>query len=158
MNPIFLRLLLTIGLLLFGIGVHWLVNRMIVYRAGKKHNGLDGYNPGKPAVLYFTMEGCVPCKTIQRPALEKLSTQVDGQVQIIQVDVVSKPELAESWGVLSVPTTFIIDPKGRPRRVNHGVAMAEKLLNQLEEVTGRKLVRSESREAVEIHATTSGMD
>jgi len=38
--------------------------------------------------------------------------------------------------VLSVPTTFIIDSQGRPRRVNHGVASAEKLLNQIEEVEG----------------------
>ena len=154
MNPILLRLLLTIGLVLVGIGVLWLANRMIVYRAGKKHSGLDGYIPGKPAVLYFTMEGCVPCKTTQRPALEKLSAQV----QIIKVDVVAKPELAEGWGVLSVPTTFIIDSKGRPRRVNHGVALAEKLLNQIEEVSGRKLVRSEVRETVEVQAISSGMD
>ena len=158
MSPLLLRVFLTIGLLVFGMAVYWLINRLIVIRAGKKHPGLDGYLPGKPAVVYFTMEGCVPCKTSQRPALEKLSAQVGGQIQIIEVDVVVKPELAESWGVLSVPTTFIIDPSGRPRRVNHGVAMAEKLLNQLEQVTGRKLVSSEASEAVEIHATTSGMD
>jgi len=158
MNPLLIRVLLTIGLLVLGLGAYWLVNRMIVYRAGRKHNGLEGTIAGKPAVLYFTMEGCVPCKTTQRPALEKLSALVGSQVQIIEVDVVAKPELAESWGVLSVPTTFIIDALGRPRRVNHGVALAEKLLNQLEQVTGRKLVSSEARETVEIHVTTSGMD
>ena len=158
MNPLLIRVLLTFGLVLLGLAVYWLVNRLIVVRAGKKHPGLDGYLLGKPAVVYFTMEGCVPCKTSQRPALEKLSAQVGGQIQIIEVDVVARPELAESWGVLSVPTTFIVDRSGRPRRVNHGVALAEKLLNQIEQVTGRKLVSSEAREAVEIHATTSGMD
>ncbi|HLE53485.1 MAG TPA: hypothetical protein VI755_15570, partial [Anaerolineales bacterium] len=41
---------------------------------------------------------------------------------------------ADYWGVLSVPTTFIIDRRGRPRRVNHGVASAEKLFKQIEDV------------------------
>jgi len=158
MSPLLLRVLITLGLLLFGIGVYWLVNRVIVVRAGRKHNGLAGFSPGKPAVVYFTMDGCVPCKTTQRPALEKLSAIVAGQVQVIEVDVVATPELAERWGVLSVPTTFIVDRYGRPRRVNHGVALAEKLLNQLEQVSGRKLVSSETRETVEIQATTSGTD
>jgi hypothetical protein len=31
-----------------------------------------------------------------------------------------------------VPTTFVIDANGKPRYVNHGVAMAEKLIQQLE--------------------------
>jgi hypothetical protein len=33
-----------------------------------------------------------------------------------------------------VPTTFIIDSRGRPRYVNHGVAGWEKLLKQIESV------------------------
>jgi len=57
-------------------------------------------------------------------------------IQVIEVDASVQPELANYWGVLSVPTTFIIDSRGRPRRVNHGVASAEKLLNQIEEVEG----------------------
>ena len=92
MNPLLIRVLLTFGLVLLGLAVYWLVNRLIVVRAGKKHPGLDGYLLGKPAVVYFTMEGCVPCKTSQRPALEKLSAQVGGQIQIIEVDVEARPE------------------------------------------------------------------
>jgi len=33
---------------------------------------------------------------------------------------------------MSVPTTFVIDVTGKPRYVNHGIATAEKLLQQLE--------------------------
>jgi len=158
MSPLLIRAFLALGLLVLGVGVYWLVNRVMLYRAGRQHHGLVGYRPGKPAVLYFTMEGCVPCKTTQRPALERLSAMVGDQVQIIEVDVVEQPQLAEIWGVLSVPTTFIIDSLGRPRRVNHGVALEAKLLNQLDQVTSRKLAISETRGSVEIHATTSGMD
>ena len=158
MNPIWMRTLLALGFTLLGVGLYWLVNRIILSRASKKNLGLETYRPGKPAILYFTMEGCVPCKTTQRPALEKVSSLTDGQVQIIEVDVVERQDLAESWGVLSVPTTFVIDPMGRPRRVNHGVALAEKLLDQLEQVSNLRFVNHEGKDSVEVHATTSGMD
>ena len=58
------------------------------------------------------MEGCIPCITTQRPALQSLSAEVGDQVQLIEVDVVARPDLAESWRVLSVPTTVILD-RGR---------------------------------------------
>ena len=54
----------------------------------------------------------------------------------LEVDVENQPDLASHWGVLSVPTTFIIDLEGRPRRVNHGVARETKLRQQIEETSG----------------------
>ena len=158
MNPLLLRMLLAVGLILLGIGLYLLLNRVLLSRAGRNNLGLEQFQPGIPAVLYFTMEGCVPCRMTQRPALKKLSDMAGDQIQIIQVDVVEEPQLAESWGVLSVPTTFIIDPLGRPRRVNHGVALAEKLLDQIEEVSGRKLVNPDHQDSVECRAASPGMD
>ncbi len=158
MNPIWMRALLALGLVGLGIGLYWLTNRIILSQASKKILGLEQLRLGKPAILYFTMEGCVPCKTTQRPALEKLTSIVGDQVQIIEVDVVERQDLADSWGVLSVPTTFVIDSQGRPRRVNHGVTLAEKLLDQLEQVSGHRFINHEEKESVEIHATTTGMD
>jgi len=38
----------------------------------------------------------------------------------------AQPEIASQWGVLSVPTTFVIDAQGNPRYVNHGVAPLDK--------------------------------
>jgi hypothetical protein len=56
------------------------------------------------------------------------------RLQIIEINAYESPELAKEWGVLSVPTTFILDIQGTPRQVNHGVASAEKLLEQLEHI------------------------
>ena len=156
MNPILLRTLLAVGIAAAGFGVYLLVNRLILKRAAKQLLGLDAFNPGRPAVLYFTMEGCVPCKTTQRPALAALIEMTGSKVQIIEVDVVERPDLAESWGVLSVPTTFIIDPSGQPRQINHGVALAEKLLDQLEKAAGRSLKGNEAQSQVEASAPTLG--
>jgi hypothetical protein len=159
MNPTILRILLTIGLVALSLLVYRFVNWVILRRAGKKHLGLDGYNPGRAAVLYFTMPGCMPCETTQKPALAQLKDITGGQVQVIQVDAVERADLAESWGVLSVPTTFVIDAKGEPRRVNHGVALAEKLLEQLEQVEGRSLaVKQADRKPEPLHTPSTGMD
>ncbi len=118
------------------VGVYWLANWLIIARARGKRLGLERIRPGIPAILYFTTPTCVPCKTLQRPALTKLQERMAGSIQVIEVNAATQPELANYWGVLSVPTTFIIDARGRPRRVNHGVASAEKLQRQIEDVDG----------------------
>lgn len=113
----------------------WIVYRIWNYvtfqrriRSGLR---LDAYQFGRPAILYFTTPDCVPCKTIQQPALERISSIYGNRVQIIKVDATIQPNLADAWGVLSVPTTFIIDSEGRPRGVNHGTASEERLKSQL---------------------------
>jgi thiol-disulfide isomerase/thioredoxin len=116
------------------VGVYWLVNKVIISRARGKRLGLETIQTGVPAILYFTTPFCVPCRTVQRPALARLMEQQGDALQVIEIDASQQPELANYWGVLSVPTTFVIDSKGRPRRVNHGIASAEKLGRQIEEV------------------------
>lgn len=132
-EELFTRLLWAAAILLSGAAAYLLVTRYILLRAGRKRLGSELLRPGLPAILYFTTPDCAPCKTIQRPALQALQRRLDGRIQVIEIDAAQRPDLSDSWGVLSVPTTFIIDAQGRPRHVNHGVAGAEKLLRQLEQ-------------------------
>lgn len=129
------RLLFTAALVGAGIVLYRLINSRVLHGAESKTAALVGFKVGVPAVLYFTTEDCMPCKTIQRPALAALAAQLgEDRVQIIQVDASERTDLADYWGVLSVPTTFVIDSQGRPRRVNHGVARTEVLLDQIKAV------------------------
>ncbi len=94
---------------------------------------LKRLRPGIPAVIYFWSETCAPCVLVQKPALEKLEAELGSDsVQIIVINAVEQPKVADAWGVLGLPTTFIVDREGRPRRVNHGVVRAEHLRNQLD--------------------------
>jgi thioredoxin-like negative regulator of GroEL len=127
------RILLVLALVLIA-AVAW---RLISRRAIRRKPGIvEGLWPGRPAILYFTTPGCAPCETIQRPALDELRERYDGGLQIVEIDASAQPRLADAWGVLTVPTVFVIDAAGRPRRVHHGPVRADVLARQLEEVGG----------------------
>jgi thioredoxin 1 len=136
-NDILTRLVWAAVIVVGGMAIYWLANRVILARARGRRLGLESIRPGIPGILYFTTPTCAPCKTVQRPALGRLKERLGDCLQVIEVDASNRPDLADYWGVLSVPTTFVIDSQGRPRRVNHGVASAERLLKQIEEVEGR---------------------
>ncbi|NWF68433.1 MAG: thioredoxin family protein [Chloroflexi bacterium] len=84
---------------------------------------------GTPAIIYFTTPQCVPCQTVQRPALAVVERELG--VQVVKIDATLDPAAAQRWGVLSVPTTFILDSAGRTRDVNYGVAPLDKLKRQI---------------------------
>ena len=128
------RLLVSVVVIGCGLVLYWMVNRIQLKRAGVKLHGLDSIRPGSPAILYFTTPTCVPCRTVQRPAILSLKEQLGEDLQVVEIDASVHPELADEWGILTVPTTFLIDASGQPRRVNQGVASKEKLFQQLKEI------------------------
>lgn len=125
------RLLLALTLAVLGYLAYRAYGWVVMRRMARAGFDLDNYQPGKPAILYFTDPGCAPCQTVQDPALEQVASQFGERLQIIKVQALENPVLTNAWGVLSLPTTFIIDARGRPRGVNHGVARAPRLFDQL---------------------------
>jgi hypothetical protein len=134
---VFSRTLITLVIIAAGLATFWAWNRWQLHRLGRvaatRAPGLEGLRPGVAAVLYFTTADCAVCRTTQKPALEQVKGVLGASVEVIEVNASERPTVADHWGVLSVPTTFIIDPEGQPRRVNHGVTGREKLLAQLAE-------------------------
>ena len=131
-SEILLRFALAIGIMVLGAGAYWLINQRLLIRA--KNNVLTLFDkaPKKPVIVYFTTPDCVPCKTIQRPALDQVTTLLGDQLQVIEIDATERPDLAKTWGVMSVPTTFLLDARGEARYINNGVARVEKLMEQLQ--------------------------
>lgn len=136
-----MRVGIVVGVALFGlaayqVGTRWQVSRVARAAQGKngKANGLLGQlKPGVPGIIYFWSPDCPPCLSVQKPALAALQEElgVDG-LHVLAINVYEQPELADEWGVLSLPTTFLIDASGTPRGVNHGVTREDKLRRQIE--------------------------
>ncbi len=135
MNDLIARLLWSGLLIGVGVGAFLLVNRVILRRTADLSRRLPGWQPGRLVILYFTTPDCAPCRTIQRPALRQVQSEWGDLLQVIEVDASRRADLAKRWGVLSVPTTFLLDARGKPRFVNHGVTRAEKLMEQVRRLT-----------------------
>lgn len=130
-------LLIGLGFGAYALGTRWQARRIRQRDAGAEV--LERLRPGIPAVIYFWAETCAPCRTMQKPELERLEAELgpDG-VQVIAINALERPDLADGWGVLGLPTTFIVDRHGQPRRVNHGVMRAEQLKRQIAAVDGQQ--------------------
>ncbi len=130
-SDILLRFGLTIGIIAVGLFLYWLVNQRLLLKAQSNMLSLFSDLPNKPVIVYFTTPDCVPCKTVQRPALNEVSSVLGEKLHIVEIDATEHPDLAQRWGVMSVPTTFLLDARGEARYVNNGVARVEKLMEQL---------------------------
>ncbi len=77
---------LAITLLIFLLG--WLayqgLSRLVLSRRSKGDLLLDEYQPGRPAILYFSSPDCIPCKTIQRPALDRLMASLKDDMSALK--------------------------------------------------------------------------
>jgi hypothetical protein len=120
-------------------GLGWLVWKLVDHTIlGRARSGLSGssrlpagFIPGLPGLLVFGSPDCRTCVSAQKPAVRILADRLGKEIQILDVDVTSQPELAESYGVLSLPTIFILDRTGAPRKVNHGFVASGELHRQL---------------------------
>jgi hypothetical protein len=89
--------------------------------------GLRLDRAGVPTVLYFYGAACAACSQ-QRRALTGLPPE---RLNLVAVDAARQPELAAWAGVLTVPSTAIVDRERRLRAVNHGFRPLDDLAAQL---------------------------
>lgn len=80
--------------------------------------GFDKAVPAAPvAMVDFWAEWCGPCKMLG-PAIEKLGEDYEGKALVGKVNVDDEPELAQRYGVMSIPTVvFFKDGQEIDRKV-----------------------------------------
>jgi len=87
--------------------------------------------PDRPTLLYFWSDTCAPCRFQQAPIIETVQAEWGDGVHLRAVDAVARSDLAAHYGVLSVPTTIVINQQGHVVARNTGVAPAAKLRQQV---------------------------
>lgn len=67
---------------------------------------------GRPMIIDFSATWCGPCHQL-KPIFEKLAEEFRGRVDFLTIDVDEHPELAQAYGVQSIPMMFFINKDGQ---------------------------------------------
>jgi thioredoxin 1 len=74
----------------------------------EKYNEL--MNDDKPLFIDFNAKWCGPCK-LMKPMFEELATKYEGKVNFISIDTDKNPQIADQYGVTSIPTFVLVQHK-----------------------------------------------
>ncbi|MFC4065999.1 thioredoxin [Actinoplanes subglobosus] len=90
----------------------------------------DVLKSGKPVLVDFWAEWCVPCKKVD-PLLAEIANEMGDQVEIVKVNIEENPEIAMKYGVMTVPTLTIFKD-GEPFNSVTGAKPKSFLVNFIE--------------------------
>lgn len=82
------------------------------------------YKGDKPAIIDFYASWCGPCK-MMAPIMDELAAEYEGKVHIYKVDTEAEEELAQVFGIRSIPTILFIPVEGKPMMTQGALPKAE---------------------------------
>ena len=99
------------------------------------------YKGTRPCVIDFYADWCRPCKQVA-PLMEGFAASYQGKVDIYKVNVDQERELAELFGIRSIPTVMFCPMEGKPQmsqgaltKENYEQIINEFLLKKAKETT-----------------------
>ena len=91
----------------------------------------DVMGSAMPVFVDFWAEWCGPCRMVS-PVVEELSSEYDGKVNFVKVNVDEANELASKYNVFSIPTLALFN-KGQIVAQQVGAASKESYKNMIDQ-------------------------
>lgn len=91
-------------------------------------NEVENYNG--TVLIDFFADWCTPCKMLS-PVIEDIAEDVSDKVKICKVDVEAEKELADRFGIMSIPT-LVVMKNGTVKNRSIGVTGKKAILDMLE--------------------------
>ncbi|MBP7506439.1 MAG: redoxin domain-containing protein [Prolixibacteraceae bacterium] len=79
----------------------------------EKNTSVWVYKGSKPCIIDFYADWCGPCR-IASPILEELAAEYTGKIDIYKVNIDKERELAQVFGVSSIPVFLYCPMEGKP--------------------------------------------
>lgn len=92
-------------------------------------DNFDSVTSSGLCLVDFWATWCGPCR-MQAPILDELDEQLEGKVKICKLDVDDHPDIAQRFGVFSIPT-LIVFRDGEMIRKEVGVHTVDQLCSML---------------------------
>lgn len=89
-------------------------------------------NNEKPVLLDFWADWCAPCRMLS-PVVDEIATAYEGKAVVGKVNIDEQAELAQKFGVMSIPT-LILFKGGKIEKKSIGVVGKEKIAGMLDPV------------------------
>lgn len=86
-------------------------------------------NSDLPVVVDFYADWCRPCRQVAE-AIQSLARKWDGHVRVAKVDIDESPELAETYGIFSIPSIVLFE-RGTMRASSVGAKPAGAIEREL---------------------------
>ncbi len=72
------------------------------------------YKGDKPCVIDFYADWCRPCRLVS-PIMEELAKEYNGKIYFYKINVDNEREVAQVFGIRSIPSVLFCPVKGQPR-------------------------------------------
>lgn len=82
------------------------------------------YLGDKPAIIDFYASWCGPCRMLA-PIMEELAKEYDGKMYVYKVDTEAEQELAQIFGIRSIPSILFIPMEGKPMMTQGALPKSE---------------------------------
>jgi len=102
------------------------------YRFTKDNFDTEVMKSDVPVLIDFYADWCGPCK-MMGPVVEELAKEYEGKVKVGKVNVDEQPELAQKYGVMSIPY-FAFIKNGELVHDEMGAVPKDRLVGKIQEL------------------------